>query len=314
MTSIALVTCAALPELDPDELLLKSALEAEGLQVTACIWTDAGVDWSAYDLVVVRSPWDYTDFHEDFIAWAKRVDAVTTLLNPADVIEWNTDKRYLRDLLDAGVPVVPTVFLEPGGRTEWVPPAGFAEYVVKPAVSAGSRDTMRYIAAESMDVPRAHAQRLLDESRVVMIQPYLDAVDTVGETAVIYMGGEFSHSIRKGPMLAAIVVVVAVLNLVVSSASAKWAFLAPILVPMLGNAGMSPELVQCAYRVGDSCTNPIAPLNAYLVIILVAIRRYQPSAGLGTLIALLVPYCVAALVVWTAVLVAWNALGIPLGF
>jgi hypothetical protein len=203
MTSIALVTCAALPELDPDELLLKSALEAEGLQVASCIWTDAGVDWSAYDLVVVRSPWDYTDFHEDFIAWAKRVDAVTTLLNPADVIEWNTDKRYLRDLLDAGVPVVPTVFLEPGGRTEWVPPAGFAEYVVKPAVSAGSRDTMRYIAAESMDVPRAHAQRLLDESRVVMIQPYLDAVDTVGETAVIYMGGEFSHSIRKGPMLAA---------------------------------------------------------------------------------------------------------------
>jgi len=108
--------------------------------------------------------------------------------------------------------------------------------------------------------------------------------------------------------------VVAVLNLAVSSASAKWAFLAPILVPMLGNAGMSPELVQCAYRVGDSCTNPIAPLNAYLVIILVAIRRYQPAAGLGTLIALLVPYSVASLVVWTAVLVAWNALGIPLGF
>jgi aminobenzoyl-glutamate transport protein len=77
---------------------------------------------------------------------------------------------------------------------------------------------------------------------------------------------------------------------------------------------MSPELVQCAYRVGDSCTNPIAPLNAYLVIILVAIRRYQPTAGLGTLIALLVPYSVASLVVWTAVLVAWNALGIPLGF
>jgi aminobenzoyl-glutamate transport protein len=129
-------------------------------------------------------------------------------------------------------------------------------------------------------------------------------------------GGELIRSLGfgQGPMLAAIVVVVAVLNLVVSSASAKWAFLAPILVPMLGNAGMSPELVQCAYRVGDSCTNPIAPLNAYLVIILVAIRRYQPSAGLGTLIALLVPYCVAALVVWTAVLVAWNALGIPLGF
>ena len=202
MTSIALVTCAALPDLDPDELLLKTGLEGEGYQVASCIWTDVSVDWSAYDLVVVRSPWDYTDFHEDFISWAKRVDAVTTLLNPADVIEWNTDKRYLRDLLDAGVPVVPTVFLEPGGLTEWEPPVGFAEYVVKPAVSAGSRDTMRYIAAEPMEIARAHARRLLDANRVVMIQPYLEAVDTIGETAIIYMGGEFSHSIRKGPMLA----------------------------------------------------------------------------------------------------------------
>jgi aminobenzoyl-glutamate transport protein len=118
----------------------------------------------------------------------------------------------------------------------------------------------------------------------------------------------------EGPMIAAIVVVVAGINLFVSSASAKWAFLAPILVPMLATAGMRPELVQCAYRVGDSCTNPIAPLSPYLVVILIAIQRYRKDAGLGTLIALLVPYCVAALGAWTAFLVAWNALGIPLGF
>jgi aminobenzoyl-glutamate transport protein len=128
-------------------------------------------------------------------------------------------------------------------------------------------------------------------------------------------GGELIKSMGfgHGPMLASIVVVVAVLNLLVSSASAKWAFLAPILVPMLGTAGMSPDLVQVAYRVGDSCTNPIAPMNAYLVIILVAIRRWDPQAGLGTLIALLLPYCMWALVLWTAFLVVWNALGIPLG-
>ena len=128
-------------------------------------------------------------------------------------------------------------------------------------------------------------------------------------------GGELIKSLGLGEsaMLSAIVLLVAGLNLLVSSASAKWAFLAPILVPMLGSAGMSPELVQCAYRVGDSCTNPIAPLNAYLVIILVAIRRYRADAGLGTLLALLVPYSVAALVVWTVFLTAWNWLGIPLG-
>ncbi|MFM7050669.1 MAG: AbgT family transporter, partial [Planctomycetota bacterium] len=129
-------------------------------------------------------------------------------------------------------------------------------------------------------------------------------------------GGEAIKSMGfgEGPMLAAIVFVVAGINLFVSSASAKWAFLAPILVPMLATAGMSPELVQCAYRVGDSCTNPIAPLSPYLVVILIAIQRYRKSAGLGTLIALLVPYCITALFAWTAFLVAWSALGIPLGY
>jgi aminobenzoyl-glutamate transport protein len=128
-------------------------------------------------------------------------------------------------------------------------------------------------------------------------------------------GGEAikAMGLSEGPMVAAIVVVVAGLNLLVSSASAKWAFLAPILVPLLGTAGVSPEVVQAAYRVGDSCTNPIAPLSPYLVVILIAIQRYEKTAGLGTLIALLVPYSIAALVVWTAFLVAWISLGIPLG-
>ncbi|MCE2882416.1 MAG: AbgT family transporter [Planctomycetaceae bacterium] len=129
-------------------------------------------------------------------------------------------------------------------------------------------------------------------------------------------GGEAIKAMGFGeaPMLAAIVVVVTLINLFVSSASAKWAFLAPILVPMLGAAGMSPELVQCAYRVGDSCTNPIAPLSPYLVVVLIAIQRYQKSAGLGTLIALLVPYTIVALVAWTGFLLVWNAAGWPLGF
>jgi aminobenzoyl-glutamate transport protein len=129
-------------------------------------------------------------------------------------------------------------------------------------------------------------------------------------------GGEAIKAlgVGQGSMVAAIVLVVATLNLFVSSASAKWAFLAPILVPMLGTAGMPADLVQCAYRVGDSCTNPIAPLNSYLAVILIAIQRWKPDAGLGTLISLLVPYSVASLLAWGAFLVAWNALGVPLGF
>lgn len=117
----------------------------------------------------------------------------------------------------------------------------------------------------------------------------------------------------EGAMIAAIVVVVATINLFVSSASAKWAFLAPILVPMLAAAGMSPELVQCAYRVGDSSTNPIAPLSPYLVVVLIAMQRYQKSAGLGTVLSLLLPYSLVTIVAWGGFLVAWSALGIPLG-
>ncbi len=134
-------------------------------------------------------------------------------------------------------------------------------------------------------------------------------------TVIGIEGAVFVKGLGLGPspMLAAVVLVAAGINLLISSASAKWAFLAPVLVPMLASAGMSPETVQLAYRVGDSCTNPIAPLNAYLVIILVAIRRFQGDAGLGTLIALLLPYCVSALLLWTAFLVAWNALGFPIG-
>jgi len=114
-------------------------------------------------------------------------------------------------------------------------------------------------------------------------------------------------------LLPGIIVFVAIINLLMSSASAKWLAIAPVLVPLGMGLGLSPELTQAAYRVGDSVTNPITPLNAYLPVILVAIRRYAPNAGLGTIISLLLPYSLSAFVVWTAFLVLWVQLGIPLG-
>jgi aminobenzoyl-glutamate transport protein len=114
-------------------------------------------------------------------------------------------------------------------------------------------------------------------------------------------------------LVASIVLLTATINLFMSSASAKWAILAPVAVPLYMGLGLGPDAVQAAYRVGDSITNPITPLNAYLVVILIAIRRYEPKAGLGTLIALLLPYSLTALVVWTLFLVGWTSLGIPLG-
>ena len=195
---IALATAAEFPDLDEDGAVLVGALEDRGLVAAPAVWTDEGVDWSSYDLVVVRCTWDYHLHRDAFLAWSRRVESVTRLANSADVLAWNTDKTYLRSLQDAGLPVVPTDWLEPGDVFV-VPEHG--EYVVKPAVSAGSRDTNRYQVGVHDEVAVAHVQRLLDDGRTVMVQPYLAHVDTAGETALLFMAGELSHAIRKGPLL-----------------------------------------------------------------------------------------------------------------
>ena len=111
---IALATAAEFPDLDDDGPVLLAALAARGLTAEPAVWTDPDVDWPAYDLVVVRCTWDYHERRADFLDWARRVAAVTTLANSADVLAWNTDKTYLRTLREAGLPVVPTDWLEPG--------------------------------------------------------------------------------------------------------------------------------------------------------------------------------------------------------
>jgi hypothetical protein len=149
---------------------------------------------------VLRSPWNYVPRRDDFVAWARRVPH---LLNPADVVEWNTDKTYLRGLLERGLPATPTDFVAPGET--WQPPAA-GEWVVKPTISAGSQDTGRYALPAQSDLAAAHVARLTAAGRTAMIQPYLAAVDTAGETALVYFAGpggglSFSHAARKGPML-----------------------------------------------------------------------------------------------------------------
>lgn len=195
---IALATAAEFPDLDEDGPALVAALADRDLAAEPAVWTDPRVDWSAYDLVVVRSTWDYHDRHDEFVAWARRVEERTHLANAADVLAWNTDKTYLHRLQQANLPVVPTDWLEPGD-TFVVPEVG--EYVVKPAVSAGSRDTNRYLAGDHDELAVGHAQALLAAGRTVMVQPYLAQVDTYGETALLFFGGTFSHAIRKGPLL-----------------------------------------------------------------------------------------------------------------
>jgi hypothetical protein len=197
---VALVTCEIFPDLYDDDVPLRDALRERGLTVEAVRWDDPRADWTSYDLAVLRSPWDYVPRRDAFVAWAHRVPR---LLNPADVVAWNTDKRYLDELTSAGVPVTPTTFVPPGST--WTPPAK-GEWVVKPTISAGSQDTGRYHLPSQAGLAVAHVERLTTAGRTAMIQPYLAAVDTDGETSVLCLpdaSGEltFSHGARKGPML-----------------------------------------------------------------------------------------------------------------
>ena len=189
--TIALATGRPYADVDSDLPLVLETARERGVDMQIAIWDDPDVDWSAHELVVVRSCWDYVQRRDDFLAWAARVPR---LANPADVLEWNTDKTYLRGLADAGVPVIDTRW--DVRRGDDLPDAD--EWVVKPSISAGSRDTARWDDPEDV---YAHSEELLAAGRTVMLQPYVPSVDTEGETALLYFGGRFSHAIRKGPLL-----------------------------------------------------------------------------------------------------------------
>lgn len=191
---VSLATCAQVRQLDPDDAPLVGALAERGVEAVPAVWDDAGVDWSDFDLVVIRSTWDYAPRLREFLGWAK---TVPRLANTYDVVRWNTDKRYLHDLERAGVPVVPTVFAAPG-QAVVLPTTG--EYVVKPVVSAGGHDTARYTTDEA-PLAADHAAALHAMGRTVMVQPYLTGVDVDGESALLFVGGCYSHSICKGPLL-----------------------------------------------------------------------------------------------------------------
>lgn len=197
---VALVTGRMFPDLYDDDHLLRDALRVRGVTVDAVRWDDPDADWAAYDLAVVRSPWDYPERHEQFVAWAHRVPR---LANPADIIGWNTDKHYLRELAAAGVPVTPTAFVEPGDT--WTPPPA-GEWVVKPTVSGSARNTGRYALPDQAGLAAAHVERLTAAGCTAMVQPYLAAVDTAGETSVLCTPDAdgyltYSHGIRKGALL-----------------------------------------------------------------------------------------------------------------
>ncbi|MBD8525430.1 ATP-grasp domain-containing protein [Pseudomarimonas arenosa] len=201
---IALATAIAAYARDDDLAPLLRAFREAGVPAEALAWDDPTVEWSRFDAVLLRSTWDYTQHLQRFLSWCERIDQCSLLLNPLPTIRWNIDKHYLGELAGKGAPVIETHYFEPAQGTidaEALTLLGNAsEFVIKPCVGAGSRDAQRF-QRQQMDAALAHANRLLARAESIMLQPYLGKVDEVGETALIYLGGRYSHAIRKGPLL-----------------------------------------------------------------------------------------------------------------
>jgi hypothetical protein len=191
---IAIATCSAVPPQFDDDARLIEALEARGASADRVVWDDPEVGWDEFDLVVVRSTWDYPRKHRAFVAWADAVGE--RLRNPPALVRWNADKHHLADLVSAGIPTVPTHFVEPDDEA----PRLQGEVVVKPTVSAGGRDTGRFCPAAHGEAADLVA-RLQAEGRAAMVQPYIGSVDDDGETALVFIAGQFSHAARKRAVL-----------------------------------------------------------------------------------------------------------------
>ena len=191
----ALVTCERPIERDDDLDFLVPALKRRGVEVDTPGWSDPAIDWSSYRVAMLSSTWDYGDRQAEFRRWLREAAKATRLRNALATVEWNIDKRYLRELAEAGVPTIPTVWSEPGEEERaWaeIERLGWEDVVIKPVVDLGARNLVR--------VPAEHVLAMLGRYECpVMAQPFLPAVAAEGELSLIHVAGELSHCVRKIP-------------------------------------------------------------------------------------------------------------------
>ncbi|MEU8235280.1 hypothetical protein AB0C12_37295 [Actinoplanes sp. NPDC048967] len=186
---------------DPDTAVLLRGLAEAGFRATAPVWHDPAVDWTAYDLLVIRSPWDYPERYAEFTGWLDRTAGRTRILNAPELIRWNIDKRYLDDFRALDVPCVPFTFgTTPAEAEAAIAALADSRVVVKPSVSAGARDTGLF----QPDDPRAAelAAHIIASGKTAMIQPAMESVVEHGENALFFLNGEFAYACHKGPLLA----------------------------------------------------------------------------------------------------------------
>lgn len=193
---IAIATSAEWPELLPEERPLLDAFRAAGLEPVPAVWTDPSIDWSGFDAVLLRSVWDYYQRQVEFSEWLGLLDKADVLvLNETDLVRWNSDKRYLLELRERGVAIVPSQVAAGACLREVVAGLEGQQIVIKPTMSAAAHNTVRGVAG-SAELDQAMTD-LPDD--VYLVQPFLPEIQTDGEWSLLYFGGEFSHAVVKRP-------------------------------------------------------------------------------------------------------------------
>lgn len=199
--TLAFVTCREFPNLFAEEQHLLTRLRARGIEAQAAVWDDPSVEWERFSSVVIRSTWDYFSRFEPFLAWFDRLErAGVRLFNPSALVRWNFDKRYLRDLEQRGIPIVPTVFIEPGppvSLADLLRERGWTRAVFKPAISAGAYRT-RSLSAEEAPLHQEEFEALR-ASMTVLVQPFAPEIVEEGEWSLLFFESKFSHAVRKLP-------------------------------------------------------------------------------------------------------------------
>lgn len=184
-----------------EDRVLALALRRRGVDVAHPVWNDDAVDWSQFRMVVVRSTWDYHHQRAEFLRWVRRVGALVDLWNRPATLRWNTDKGYLTGLGRKGVPVVPTAWVRRGQTVQLeqlLDRRGWSSFVLKPAVSAAGDETYRFRRSQVRSAQRE--LRRLTARGTAMVQPYYASVETIGERSLVYIGGRFSHAVRRVPL------------------------------------------------------------------------------------------------------------------
>lgn len=202
--NIALVTYLDQGKYDSDTVeseddRLLDFLQAKGLNIQKVIWNDPNINWENYQLAILKSPWDYFDLIEQFHQWLSLLeDKTVKLLNPIDVVRWNTHKHYLKEIQQAGLKITPSIFLERDEKIDFN--VFFEEFqtkklIVKPCVSGGAKNTFKVTATNAKEIE----EKLIDliKTEDFIIQPFLPEILESGEWSFIFFNGVYSHALIK---------------------------------------------------------------------------------------------------------------------